>query len=252
MKKIYLIFLTLTLFMSCKEQNQIKFGDIYGQLGYGVNAKVILKNTAFNAITDSNYNFLFKNVPEGIYDLFISLDGYDTTTIFGMTYTGDYLYLGINQPSETPTTVKFESGLGIHLFDLCKTKHGKFNNFAIDSNFKSLNGDSVLSYKFSMEATCTNSEIDVFLFFSADNTVNKYYSNNWYYTTFNKAVSMAGNISKKYLISSGFKSGQKIYAIAYWGSRDQQVGVIEDSRNSNKLWVGLSDQPSQVFEITIP
>ncbi|MCX6153870.1 MAG: hypothetical protein NT007_06915 [Candidatus Kapabacteria bacterium] len=252
MKSKLIIIFTLIIIISCKEQNQIKFGDIYGQLGYGVNAKVLLKNTTFNAITDSNYNFLLKNIPEGVYDLFVSLDGYDTTAIFGMSYSGDYLYLGMNQPSETPTTVKFESGLGVHLFDLCKTKHGKFNSFAIDSNFKLLNSDSVLNYKFSMETICTNSEIDVFFFFSALNAVNKYYFNNWYYTSFNKSASMTGNISKKYLINSGFKSGQKIYAIAYWGSRDQQVGVIEDSRNSDILWVGLSDQPSQVIEITIP
>lgn len=91
----------LLLFISCEDDQtqvtEVKSGDIIGRLKLIYNvpgpdergAKVAIKGTNISAVTDAQGRWTLKDVPQGVYDIVFTKDGFDTLEIYGVTYPGN-------------------------------------------------------------------------------------------------------------------------------------------------------------------
>ncbi|MCX6153885.1 MAG: hypothetical protein NT007_06990 [Candidatus Kapabacteria bacterium] len=264
MKNIQILLIIIGLFISCKQNpNQtVKSGELRGVISALIDYKFAtpVKATIFipqinkQFVTDSIGTFIIKDLPEGIYDLIISKNGFDSTAIFGYFFKGEDINLNDDLTSNKlfccPNTI-FD-GHELFLYNP-NGRNISSLNIATYFTYDSVKKDSIASFYFSDN---TISDNDPLILMGLNPNLSRYDNNtfaisnnlndkNIFLTFFSGGKNY---ISLSKLKGNGFNSGQRIYFIAYMDG----AGRMKDKRTNRTMWLGLSLNSSNIVSITIP
>jgi len=221
MKKVFILIFTLIIIISCKNNSttitDIKKGNLQGEISLyngsnATNAKVFIQQANLTAYTDSTGTFLFKDLPEGTYDIYITKDGYDSTALFSLYFPGYFVNINNRNIDNNISVPHTTSGDLLKLYDTCMVE----TSLIISNKYLIKNINVIDSIEeINILDTC------------------------WQINT------------NYYLKNLGFKSGQKLFLIAY-SLKNEEVQYIKNTKNSRRIWMGLSKNPSNVESITMP
>ena len=242
MKRIVKLFFILSLFIliSCKDNDLVSplpTGTIVGYVylsdgspyktNDNSNVNVALENTNFATITDSLGRWYFDNVPQGIYDIRFSKEGFGTTEKQGFQFVGNgTASAGIIYLQKLPT-------------------------FSVFNVSDSTEGSQVV-----ITFSVSDTELNQYVRYFVGRTTNVKAKTPFY--TFesiiyipNLKTTFSFTISQNELFYYGFKSGEKAYLKIYpanagfpFSYRDIHTGAM--------IFPNLGENSSDVIEITVP
>jgi hypothetical protein len=260
MKRLIVSILTLVIGLSSCEKSDsptlsdVIPGNISGHLEiYESNdhsgAFVSLKGTNISTQTDKDGKWLLENVNPGVYDIIFSKPGYDTTEVYGFQYTGNgTAYCEFHEILGATETRYYDDFTNWKIF---KTNDNTAQNLKVEIEFLS---DSIsnVDTSFIFQGKVQKDESLVFFFGDKPNVTKNNYIDYYYpvmYSSENKSfdISLYKSEFEFYKITNQWKSGQKLYVIAYPG-----WGICQtDMRNSKSRWLCLGNS-SNVVEFTVP
>ncbi|MCX6155543.1 MAG: hypothetical protein NT007_15430 [Candidatus Kapabacteria bacterium] len=208
MKILYcLLTISLIIFISCKDNviGYKKSGNITGQIEFNLNeVNISINSLNLNTKTDSSGMFNFVEIKKGIYDIFFTKDGYDTSAIFGFNYLGDNIFINsesfFDNGITAPTKTNFAGCRLLHLYPK------NLNSLNLD-NIQKLNNDSLL-----IRVINNNLTTECYLFFFSKNKQLIKTDSNYFGIAQNSLINKNTiPINKSLLYHKGFNSGDSIY-----------------------------------------
>lgn len=260
MKRIFILIFTLSIITACKNDSTItnQEGDLRGtiliNLNPAIGASVSIPKINKISITDSNGVFTIKDLIEGIYDIFITKDGYDSTAIFGLYFPGYNININmdnIRNESITYHSTEFDG----NPLTLYKTGNSNISNISVDSNFtiRRIRDNNKYINDLCVEIKGYNDSNMIFC--SNNSNINRFGDTVNYDIIANDIITVDSNLNyyiyKTGLNRAGFITGQIVY-LTDFKFTDYGFYFLQDKRTKRIMWMGLSQNHSNIVSITVP
>lgn len=193
------------------------------------------------AFTDASGIFLLKGLPGGGFTLIVSKPGYAANHLDFYKDNDSVQYFGTTNLYQIR---RVTPNLVIRPFD---DGQGSATSPNAVSRFSSRIIDSIQPYK--MNSVSIRIFFGKSIFIESSNPYTYLYSEDIYSFDSNKSGSV--NISRDALLHSGFRSGDKIYAVAY-AAATRGSGGYRDSTSGNWINTGYSPFHSEIRNFILP
>ncbi|MHA1342160.1 MAG: hypothetical protein ACTSO2_19490, partial [Promethearchaeota archaeon] len=212
-----------------------------------------IKGTNYITQSDSTGKWTLTDIPAGVYDLIYSKSGFDSLLIFGFSFAGNgtaFVESGLTKYFATESYFPYTTHTKWVIEQLPSVN---ISNLSFDTKYLLYmrNEDSIEYLPLTINS---DMKTGLTIFMSNNPEVSKYSYQTHFWAgrgllsfEFDSVKNIRSYGISKYFLTSYYKNGGKIYAIAYPGS----YGYTKDLRNGYIHWARFG-KPSEVVSFDIP